>query len=105
MMATPGNPREMKVVSERVAEDPEVSDLVSRLEADADSHVAPRSITLRWGERQIAVVKRAAAILGVPYQTYLKQVVFRQAIEDIEHAESVLGRESRPEGSGPRTRA
>lgn len=104
-MAAPGDPREMKVVSERVEEDPEVSDLVSRLEAEADSQVAPRSITLRWGERQIAVVKRAAAILGVPYQTYLKQVVFRQAIEDIEHAESVLGGEPPSQDSGRPTRA
>ncbi len=102
-MAAPGNPREMKVVSERVEEDPEVSDLVSRLEAEADSQVVPRSITLRWGDRQIAVVKRAAAILGVPYQTYLKQVVFRQAIEDIEHAESVLGRQPRSRSPSQRT--
>jgi predicted DNA binding CopG/RHH family protein len=35
-------------------------------------------------------VKRAAAIIGVPYQTYLKQVVFKQALADIEHAEAVL---------------
>ena len=28
--------------------------------------------------------------MGVPYQTYLKQVVFKQAIADIERAESVL---------------
>ncbi|MCY4454819.1 MAG: hypothetical protein OXC56_00730 [Chloroflexi bacterium] len=99
-MAAPRNPREMKVVSERIEEDPEVSDLVSRLEAEADSEVLTGSVTLRWGKAQIAVVKRAAAILGVPYQTYLKQVVFRQAIEDIEHAEAVLGPERRSEGRG-----
>lgn len=90
-MATPRRSARMKVVDERIEEDREVSDLVSRLEAEADDEVAAGSITLRWGKGQIAVVKRAAAILGVPYQTYLKQVVFRQAIEDIEHAEAVLG--------------
>lgn len=95
-MATQRRSARMKVIEERIEEDREVSDLVSRLEAQADDEVATGSITLRWGKGQIAVVKRAAAILGVPYQTYLKQVVFRQAIEDIEHAEAVLGPKRQP---------
>ena len=92
MTQSPRTP-EMSVVDDRVEEDSEVSDLVSRLEAEADAELATGSVTLRWGRAQIAVVKRAAAILGVPYQTYLKQVVFRQALSDIEHAEAVLGPE------------
>ena len=95
-MANPRKSPEMKVVGERVAEDASVSELVSRLEAEADRELATGSITLRWGKGQIAVVKRAAAILGVPYQTYLKQVVFRQALADIEHAETVLAPQSEP---------
>jgi len=39
------------------------------------------------------VVKRAAALMGVPYQTYLKQVVFRQALADIERMQAVLAQE------------
>lgn len=98
-MATPQRPLRMKVVSERVEEDAEVSDLVTRLEAEADSELPTGSVTLRWGKGQIAVVKRAAAILGIPYQTYLKQVVFRQALEDIERAEAVLAPSSESESS------
>ncbi len=104
MMAKPRKPLDMKVVAERVEEDAEVSELVSRLEQEADREVASGAITLRWGKEQIAVVKRAAAILGVPYQTYLKQVVFRQAVADIEQAEAVLTPET-PAGSSPRTPA
>ena len=89
-MARPRKSPEMKVVDERAEEDAGVSELVSRLEAETDRELATGSVTLRWGKGQIAVVKRAAAILGVPYQTYLKQVVFRQALADIEHAEAVL---------------
>jgi predicted DNA binding CopG/RHH family protein len=81
----------MKVVAERAQEDAEVSKMVTRLEEEADREIAAGVVTLRWGREQIAVVKRAAAVLGVPYQTYLKQVVFKQALADIEHAESVLG--------------
>ena len=83
-------PIEMKVVAERVEEDADVSELVTRLEEEADREIAAGTVTLRWGREQIAVVKRAAAIMGVPYQTYLKQVVFKQALADIEHAEAVL---------------
>ena len=104
-MAKPRKSPEMKVVDERVEEDAEVSELVSRLEAEADRERATGSITLRWGRGQIAVVKRAAAILGVPYQTYLKQVVFRQALADIEHAEAVLAPEPQPRGSRRRSRS
>jgi len=39
------------------------------------------------------VVKRAAALMGVPDQTYLKQVVFRQALADIERTQAVLAQE------------
>lgn len=80
----------MKVIADEVEEDADVSEEISRLEAEADRELAAGSVTLRWGRSQIAVVKRAAAILGVPYQTYLKQVVFRQALADIERAETVL---------------
>ena len=96
---------EMRVADERAEEDAEVSELVSRLEAEADRELATGSVTLRWGKGQIAVVKRAAAILGVPYQTYLKQVVFRQALADIEHAESVLAPEPQSRRSGRSSRA
>ena len=83
-------PIDMKIIADQVEEDPEVSEMVTRLEAEADREIAAGSVTLRWGREQIAVVKRAAALMGVPYQTYLKQVVFRQALADIEQTESVL---------------
>ncbi|MGQ9573267.1 MAG: hypothetical protein ACUVV3_08815 [Dehalococcoidia bacterium] len=83
-------PVDINVVAERVEEDAEVSEMVTRLEKEADREIAAGVVTLRWGKEQIAVVKRAAAILGVPYQTYLKQVVFKQALADIERAEAVL---------------
>ena len=87
-----GEPIEVRVVADRIDEDPEVSALVTRLEAEANRELAAGTVTLRWRKEQIAVVKRAAALMGVPYQTYLKQVVFRQASSDIERAQAVLAR-------------
>src|SRR6266508_550434 len=88
-------PIQATVVAERVEEDAGVSKMVTRLEEDADQEIAAGTVTFRWGREQIDVVKRAAAILGVPYQTYLKQVVFRQALSHIERAEAVLARHAR----------
>ncbi|HTE84906.1 MAG TPA: hypothetical protein VK821_09240 [Dehalococcoidia bacterium] len=85
-------PIHMRIIADQVEEDSDISELVTGLEAEADREIAASSITLRWGRRQIAVIKRAAALMGIPYQTYLKQVVFKQAIADIEHAEPVLAR-------------
>jgi predicted DNA binding CopG/RHH family protein len=85
-------PIAIKIVADRVEETPEVSEMVDRLEAEADRDIAAGTVTLRWGREQIAVVKRAAALMGIPYQTYMKYVVFKQAIADIEHAETVLVR-------------
>lgn len=68
-------------------EDEETSEMVTRMEREADDEIAASTVTLRWGQDQVEVVKRAAGIMGVPYQTYLKQVVFRQALEDIARAQ------------------
>ena len=93
-----GKPIQIKIVADRVEEDPETSELVTRLEAEADQDIAAGTVTLRWGREQIAVVKRAAALAGVPYQTYLKLVVFKQAMADLEQGEAVLGQQGQKRG-------
>lgn len=40
-------------------------------------------MTLRWGRVQLDIVRRAARLAGVPYQTYLKQATMQRAIEDL----------------------
>jgi predicted DNA binding CopG/RHH family protein len=90
-----------EVVADRVEEDEETSRLVDELEAQADRDAEGERITVsfRWGKGQLALVKRAAALAGVPYQTYLKTVVWRAAIEDLRRAAEVegAGTERRPE--------
>ena len=84
-----------RIVADRVMEDELTSALVTQLEAEADRDIAVNLgsagvVTLRWAKPQIDVIKRAAAIIGVPYQTYLKQVVFKQAVADIDQATRAL---------------
>jgi predicted DNA binding CopG/RHH family protein len=94
-LAGSNKPYEMRVIADQVEEDEELSEWITRLEDEAERDIAAGTVTLRWGKEQIDVVKRAAGILGVPYQTYLKQVVFRQALADIEQAKAALGSEPR----------
>jgi predicted DNA binding CopG/RHH family protein len=56
---------------------------VERQVAQADSERTEVSTTLRWGRAQLDIVRRAARLAGIPYQTYLKEVVIRGALMDL----------------------
>jgi predicted DNA binding CopG/RHH family protein len=74
--------------------------LASLTEA-ADRELEEERVGLRWSARPLGVVKRAAALHGVPYQTYMKQVTLRQALTDLKDAiaAGVLGRDAEVEPS------
>jgi len=63
--------------------DAELSKKVERMIKQADSEFEEVRVNFRWGHKQLAVIKRAADLIGVPYQTYIKSVLMRQAREDI----------------------
>jgi predicted DNA binding CopG/RHH family protein len=70
--------------------DEETAQRANAMIRQADADIAARSgdvrVNFRWSREQVAVIKRAAAVHGVPYQTYLKQVVMRQALTDLKDA-------------------
>ena len=68
---------------------PEVAARFEAAVEQADRDLQEVRVNFRWGEAQLAVVKRAAELAGVPYQTYLKQVVFRQAVADLKDAAEI----------------
>ena len=41
-------------------------------------------VSFRWGASQVEVVKKVADQMGVSYQQYIKQVVYRQAQADLQ---------------------
>src|SRR5690242_5965253 len=51
--------------------------------AEAEAQLTEEQVNLRWDRRALSVIRRAAAQAGVPYQTYVKQVAFRQALTDL----------------------
>ncbi len=54
--------------------------------AQAEQDMEATRVDFRWGNSQVETVKRAAALMGVPYQTYIEQVVSRQALADLRGA-------------------
>lgn len=65
---------------------PEEDAGVRQMIAQADRDIEERRVGFRWGAAPLAVIQRAAALYGVPYQTYVKQVAFRQALTDLRDA-------------------
>jgi predicted DNA binding CopG/RHH family protein len=72
-----------------------VAERVEAAVAQAERDLEEARVNFRWGVAQVGVIKRAAELAGVPYQTYIKQVVFRQAVEDLKSAAAVGLREAR----------
>lgn len=79
---------------------PDVSfpaDVQTRIEeavAAAELELADRAgsevrVNFRWGQAQLDLVRQAAALADVPYQTYLKQAVYRQAVADLKDAAAI----------------
>ena len=46
--------------------------------------------TIRWPGRQLAVIRAAAARMGVPYQVYIKMAAMRQALADLTLSEEAI---------------
>lgn len=49
--------------------------------AEADEALEETRVNFRWGKEQLDMVKRAAEMIGVPYQTFLKLAVYERALE------------------------
>ncbi len=50
---------------------------------------AEAKVTMRWPRTQLDVVRRAAELFGMPYQTYVKQAAFRAALDDLQKVKAV----------------
>jgi predicted DNA binding CopG/RHH family protein len=55
----------------------------------AERDLEAMRVDFRWGKAQVDIVKRAAKLFGVPYQTYMKDIVFRQALADLRAAKEL----------------
>ncbi|MBP7864144.1 hypothetical protein KA183_20835 [bacterium] len=55
-------------------------------QADEEDELA--RVNFRWSKEPLDVVKQAAKLMGIPYQTFIKQTVFEHALEIIKEINS-----------------
>jgi predicted DNA binding CopG/RHH family protein len=48
--------------------------------AEADAEDSSARVNFRWDQKHVDVIKAAADYIGVPYQTYIKMVIFEHAV-------------------------
>lgn len=65
-----------------------VSERVDRIIEQAESELEEARVNFRWGREQLEVVKQAAQLMGVPYQTFIKLAVYEHALTILEKAKS-----------------
>jgi predicted DNA binding CopG/RHH family protein len=64
--------------------DSRTSRIVEKKIAQAEAELAQEvRVNFRWGRQQLKLIQNIAGKMGVPYQTYIKQVLYRQALQDL----------------------
>lgn len=66
----------------------DIARMASNKIEEAEQDIQEMRMQIRWNKQQISVIKKAAALIGIPYQTYAKQTLFQQALKDIKDAET-----------------
>jgi predicted DNA binding CopG/RHH family protein len=66
---------------------PDVEANVNRMIAQADEEDDLLRVNFRWSKEALEVVKQAAGLMGIPYQTFIKQTVFEHALSIIKETE------------------
>ena len=61
----------------------ELAGKVEDMIAAADKEDELARLNFRWNKEPLDVVKHAAELMGIPYQTFIKQTVFEHALQVI----------------------
>ena len=77
------NKYEIEVVGFGREDDPAVLDMLTEVERDAVAEGANVRVNFRWGVEQLALVKEAARVQGLPYQVYIKKALYDRAAADL----------------------
>ena len=74
---------DVKVVAVGEESDAGILGMLEQAERDAELEGAQVRINFRWGAEQLALVKDAARVQGLPYQVYIKKVLYDRASADL----------------------
>jgi predicted DNA binding CopG/RHH family protein len=74
---------EVKVLGVGEERDADILDMLEEAERDAEQAGAQVRVNFRWGAEQLAMVKEAARVQGLPYQVYIKKALYDRASADL----------------------
>ena len=74
---------EYAIVEDIELSEEEVTAIDARIN-QAEKELSEARVHFRWGMSQVILIKKVAAKMGIPYQTYMKQAIYRQAMQDLE---------------------
>jgi len=74
---------EVKVLGVGEERDADILDMLREAERDAEQEGAQVRVNFRWGAEQLAIVKEAARVQGLPYQVYIKKALYDRASADL----------------------
>lgn len=60
---------------------PEEDQRISEMIDEAEAELEATRVSFRWNKDSLQIVKLAAQLIGVPYQTFMKQVVYEHAMQ------------------------
>lgn len=87
-MAKQRNYKRLGTVELSEEEDKHVSAMIDEAEKELDE----TRVSFRWGKEQLEIVKRAADLMGIPYQTFLKLAVYEHALAVLKDGEPLVKR-------------
>jgi len=61
---------------------PELDQNIQRVTKAAEEELDATRVNFRWQREPLNLIKEVAGAMGIPYQTYIKQVLYRQALDD-----------------------
>jgi hypothetical protein len=78
-----GKYSDFKIVGLGREDDPKVLDRIEATEREVSRELGEVRVNFRWGAQQLARVKEAARLQGLPYQVYIKKALYDRATADL----------------------
>ncbi len=84
-MAKKRNYEELEDLELSPDEDLRITEMIEKAEEELEA----TRVSFRWNKDSLQVVKLAAQLIGVPYQTFMKQVVYEHAMQVLKDSTAI----------------
>jgi len=84
-MAKKRNYEELEDLELSPDEDLRITEMIEKAEEELEA----TRVSFRWNKDSLQIVKLAAQLIGVPYQTFMKQVVYEHAMQVLKDSTAI----------------